>query len=236
MSDSSFTQEMDNLDPDNLRRLQIEQVEKEKKEISERMRILSKRLDHVERAYRKEERPLLAKDYEVQQANDRAVFETSQKARLEAHRQAHVQDIETKKRLSRMLNDVNQIKETISARRGEEFAKKKESAQRKMEEEKAKRRAAILKEREEARLRAEEEERIEREREEEEARQEAGMSTNSSLVVLSSHHNPQSALQRRDARQRKKKKLVRLSNRRNWRRRSVSRLSARREKKNVNAL
>ena len=64
-------------------RLQVEQLEKEKKELNEKMRVLSKRLDHVERAYRKEERPLLAKDYELQQANDRVVFEAAQKARLD---------------------------------------------------------------------------------------------------------------------------------------------------------
>ena len=110
-------------------RLQVEQLEKEKKELNEKMRVLAKRLDHIERAYRKEERPLLAKDYEIQQANDRAVFEASQKARLEAHRQAHVQDVETKKRLTRMLGDYEQLKATIASRRGEEYAKKKELAQ-----------------------------------------------------------------------------------------------------------
>ncbi|KAI0739664.1 hypothetical protein C8Q80DRAFT_1112131 [Daedaleopsis nitida] len=165
--------DMESLSTDNLMRLQVEQLEKEKKELSERMRILSKRLDHIERAYRKEERPLLAKDYEVQQANDRKVFEESQKARLEAHRHAHVQDVETKKRLTRMLSDFNQVKDAVSARKGEEFAKKKEAAQKKMEEDKAKRRAAVLEAREEERLLAEEEEQKRREQEEELAHLEA---------------------------------------------------------------
>ena len=157
--------------------LQVEQLEKEKKELNERMRVLSKRIDHIERAYRKEERPLLAKDYEIQQADDRSIFEETQKSRLEAHRQAHLHDLETKKRLTRMVSDFNQMKQTITSRRGEEFAKKQELAQRKMEEEKSKRRATILKAREEERLLREEEERIQREREEEEERLEAGMSS-----------------------------------------------------------
>ncbi|KAI1789859.1 hypothetical protein LXA43DRAFT_947930 [Ganoderma leucocontextum] len=165
--------DMESLSTDNLMRLQVEQLEKEKKELNEKMRVLSKRLDHVERAYRKDERPLLAKDYELQQANDRVVFEASQKARLEAHRLAHQQDVETKKRMTRMLNDFNQMKETISAQRGEEFAKKKELAQKKMEDEKANLRVAVLKAREEERQRFEEEERIQQEEEEEEARLEA---------------------------------------------------------------
>ncbi|TFK83250.1 hypothetical protein K466DRAFT_555389 [Polyporus arcularius HHB13444] len=162
--------DMESLSTDNLMRLQVEQLEKEKKELNERMRILAKRLDHIERAYRKEERPLLAKDYEQQQASDRAAFEAAQKARIEAHRQAHIHDIETKKRLSRMVSDYNQLRESIIAKRGEEFAKKKELAQKRMEEEKAKRRAAVLQAREEERARLEEEERIRREQEEEEAR------------------------------------------------------------------
>ncbi|KAI8976390.1 hypothetical protein BD414DRAFT_167349 [Trametes punicea] len=166
--------DVESLSTDNLMRLQVEQLEKEKRELNERMRVLAKRMDHVERAYRKEERPLLAKDYEQQQANDRAVFEAAQKVRLEAHRAAFEQDLATKRRLSRMVDDYNQMKQTIAARRGEEFAKRKELAQKKMEEEKAKRRAAILKAREEERLQREEEERIRREKEEEEARLEAG--------------------------------------------------------------
>ncbi|KAH9849176.1 hypothetical protein C2E23DRAFT_402471 [Lenzites betulinus] len=164
--------DMESLNPDNLMRLQVEQLEKEKKELNERMRVLTKRLDHVERAYRKEERPLLAKDYEQQQANDRAVFEETQKARIESHRAAHEQDVYTKHRLTRMLSEYTKLKESIHARKGEEFAKKQHDAQTKMDQEKAKRRAEVLKAREEERQRLEEEERIRREQEEEEARME----------------------------------------------------------------
>ena len=92
---------------------------------------------------------------------------------MEDHRQAHVQDVETKKRLTRMLGDYKQLKATIASRRGEEYTKKKEPAQKKMEE-KAKWRAAVLKAREEERQAREEEERIRREKEEEERRLEAG--------------------------------------------------------------
>ena len=51
---------------ENLMRPQVEQPEKEKKELNEKVLVLAKRLDHIERAYRKEERPLLTKDYEIQ--------------------------------------------------------------------------------------------------------------------------------------------------------------------------
>ncbi|GJE94121.1 hypothetical protein PsYK624_102890 [Phanerochaete sordida] len=162
--------EMENLSTDNLMRLQVEQLEKEKRELTEKMRIASKRIDHIERAYRKEERPLLAKDYEVQQENDRAAHEAAQKARIEAARLAHQQDLETKKRLLAMMDDYRAYRETVVGKRGEEFARRQQAAERKIEEEKAKRRAAVLKEREEERLRLEEEERVRREQEEEERR------------------------------------------------------------------
>ena len=226
---------MESLSTDNLMRLQVEQLEKEKKELNERMRILAKRLDHIERAYRKEERPLLAKDYEQQQANDRAVFEQAQKARIEAHRQAHLHDIETKKRLTRMLNDFNKIKEAVSARRGEEFAKMKEDAQHKMEEEKAKRRAAVLKTREEERLRQEEEERIRQEEEEEAARLEAG-ELFVCCVVRRADQSSQNVSPSSSARKRRKRLLVLPRSRRSGRKRSVWPLSASRERRSVSKL
>src|SRR5258708_686510 len=56
-------------------RLQVEQLEKEKREREARLRVIAKRIDHVERAYRQEERPLLVKDYELQQASEQAKIE-----------------------------------------------------------------------------------------------------------------------------------------------------------------
>ena len=111
---------MENLSTDNLMRLQVEQLEKEKRELTEKMRISSKRLDHVERAYRKEERPLLAKDYEIQQANDKAAHEAAQKARVETARLAHQQDLETKKRLLRVVDDYKAYREVIVGKRGQD--------------------------------------------------------------------------------------------------------------------
>ncbi|KDQ58076.1 hypothetical protein JAAARDRAFT_256306 [Jaapia argillacea MUCL 33604] len=167
--------DMENLSTDNLMRLQVEQIEKEKRELNERLRIISKRVDHVERAFRKEERPLLAQDYESQQANDRATFDALQKARIEGAKITHEHNLETKQRLARMMEDYKARREVILAKRGEEFRKKQEKAQRKIAEEKAKRKAAVLKEREEERHRSEEEEKQRREEEEEKARKEAGL-------------------------------------------------------------
>ncbi|EED79597.1 predicted protein [Postia placenta Mad-698-R] len=165
--------DMETLSTDNLMRMQVQQLEKEKRDLNERMRVIAKRLDHAERAYRKDERPLLAKDYDIQQENDKIAFEAAQKSRLESHRLAHQHDMETKKRLSRTMSDYALKREEIVGKRSEEFAKRQAQAQKKIDEEKAKRKASILKAREEERLRIEEEERIIREKEEEERRAEA---------------------------------------------------------------
>lgn len=203
------SQDMENLSTDNLMRLQVEQLEKEKKELNERMRVAAKRLDHVERAYRKEERPLLAKDYEFQQANDTAAFEAFQKTRLESHRLAHQHDLETKRRLSRMMDDYLARREAIMGKRGEEFAKRKEQAQKKINDEKTKRRHAVLSAREEERLRREEEESLRREKEEEEARRNAGSYTLCSyFILILTSPILQSVLRRRSAVQ--QRKLLRL--------------------------
>jgi translation initiation factor 3 subunit A len=155
-------------------RMHVEQLEKDKRELAERMRVIGKWLDHVERAYRKEERPLLAKDYESQQENDRLTFEALQKSRVESSKQQHQLNLETKARLSRMLGDFKNAKNEILERRGQEYAEKQREASDKLREAKAKRIAAIKKAREEERLRKEAEEQKLREQEEEEARHEAG--------------------------------------------------------------
>jgi translation initiation factor 3 subunit A len=165
---------MKEVNTDILMKMQVEQMEKEKKDLNDKLRMVSKRIDHLERAFRKEERPLLADDYAKQQADDKKTFEELRKARIEGSRTAHEEDVTTKHRLARMMDDYQVRSEIIAARRGEDFAKKREKAFRKIEEEKAKRRATVLKQREEERIAFEEEERIAREEEEEAARLEEG--------------------------------------------------------------
>src|ERR1700722_5526416 len=181
-------QDMENLDTEKLMTIQVEQLEKEKKDLNERLRITAKRVDHLERAYRKDERPLLAKDYEDQKENDRQTFNTIQQARLQASIVTHEQDLEAKKRLSCMMGDYLARKNVILAERQKEFARKKEAAQKKIDEEKAKRTKAILREREEKRkLEEEEEARKRQEYEEEQARLEAGMCSLSIAHVVCRH-------------------------------------------------
>ncbi|KAJ7199603.1 translation initiation factor eIF3a [Mycena pura] len=161
------------LDTEGLIGMQVAQLEKEKREMNERLRVIAKRVDHTERAYRKEERPLVSEDYARQQEMDRATFATVQEARREAAGQAHQEDLQNKARLARMLPEYEKRRTAILAKRGEEFARRKDAAAKKIAEEKAKRRTAILAEREEEQRIVEEKRRKEQELLEEERRLEA---------------------------------------------------------------
>ncbi|KIJ45509.1 hypothetical protein M422DRAFT_29646 [Sphaerobolus stellatus SS14] len=166
---------LDTTDPDTLIRMQVDQIEKEKRERNEKVRVIAKRIDHLERAYRKEERPLLEQDYEGQQADDRAAYEVTVQTQLQASKEKFALDMATKKRVSRMMHDYEARRAAIMAKRDEEFKKRQAAAQKKIDEEKAKRRAEVLKEREEEMRKLEEEERRIREAEEEERRKEEAL-------------------------------------------------------------
>ncbi|KZS95110.1 hypothetical protein SISNIDRAFT_543045 [Sistotremastrum niveocremeum HHB9708] len=146
---------MENLNTDSLMKLQVEQLEKEKRETSERLRIISKRMDHLrlEGAYRKEERPILAEDHAHQQAEDLAVFQASARSRREAARLAHDADLEIKERLGRMMDDYINTRGVMTGERerlAEEAGKAAEEESRLQEIETAKRKLEEEREQERA--------------------------------------------------------------------------------------
>lgn len=154
---------LDDLDTDKLLQLQSKQIEKEQKDVAERVRIISKRVDHLERAFRKEERPLLAQDYERQKQADKVAHAAAVKAAQQAAVEKHQLDLALKQRLGRMVNDYQRVKDVIESARKEEFAQRKKEADRKITEEKKAYREKVLKERAEKK-RQEEQERLAQEK------------------------------------------------------------------------
>lgn len=152
----------------------MEQLDKEKRDLSERLRVLHKRIDHLERAYRKDEAPLLAVDYERQQEEDRVTHEKNAEMTLVAAQQKHVEDLHAKKRLARMTGDYHARRKEIAGHREEEFQRKRADAQKAMVAEKAARRQEILAQRAAEEEAYEAEERKAQEEEEERLRQEEG--------------------------------------------------------------
>ncbi|KAI9140597.1 hypothetical protein BKA69DRAFT_1029291 [Paraphysoderma sedebokerense] len=167
-------EDLQNLDTRAIMNLQIEQIEREKAEQKARLTALGKRIDYLERAYRKEEIPLLDKDYENQKKYDRQMHVESRRKAIEDALRKHEEAVSIKKRVERMVTDWEGYKNSIEERKQAELEEREKEAEIKIREEKRKRREAVRQElaayRE--RVKMEEEERIRREEEEERRREE----------------------------------------------------------------
>jgi len=166
------------LDSAKLVAMQVEQLAKEKKEMDERLRIVGKRVDYLERAMRKEERALMPEDYEKQKAQDRADHDEANARAREQDIAQQKASIELKTRLGRMMPDYTIARAAVATKQEEEYQKARVQAQKRIEDEKAKFKASVIarrtaekEERERRRLEEERAEREEQERMEEEERQ-----------------------------------------------------------------
>lgn len=175
------TEDLSTLDPQKLRAIKLAQLEREKNDVNERLRVTGKRIDHLERAYRKEEVKKLADDYAEQQKRDLAVYETVKAQTLKDAKATHEANVALKKRLGRLVSSFEQFRDDIIDRRRDEFALRRREAERELEKQIAARKKEFRdrkirekREREEQeRLLREAEERAAREKEEQKLRDEA---------------------------------------------------------------
>ncbi|KAG4302801.1 hypothetical protein PCK1_000961 [Pneumocystis canis] len=98
--------DLEGLDTSKLRAIQLEQLEKETRDLNEKLRITSKRIDHLERAYRKEELPLLQQKAIDQLASDKLFHEKARKLQLEA-----LKAIEEENKIKQEEGKLNQMAE-----------------------------------------------------------------------------------------------------------------------------
>ncbi|KAJ3714699.1 hypothetical protein C8R42DRAFT_234807 [Lentinula raphanica] len=161
------------LDHSSLLKMQLLALERDKSLRLSRLKTISKRLDHLTRAFRISELPLLSLDYSTQLEQERAQYERrAEEARKEA-KERWEEGRREKNRLSRGLDggfrkDWEERREVLVRRKGEEFALRREKAMRRIESEKAKRLEEFMtrkREREEKEAKEKElRERLERER------------------------------------------------------------------------
>ncbi|KAF3901665.1 hypothetical protein ABW21_db0208520 [Orbilia brochopaga] len=162
------------LDSSFIRKVKIAIMENEKKETNEKLRVTSKRIDHLERAYRKEELALLPQDFEAQRKRDLEAHNEQVEEFLTEHKQKHEENVLLKKRLSRLIPFYESFRDDVRSRRHEEFESRRKKAEQQLQVEMDKRRKQVReakerkrREEEEAeRKRIEEEERLAREEEE----------------------------------------------------------------------
>ena len=136
----TIRQDIENLDSGRLVQLQVEQIEKEKKDLAQKLTGVSKRIDHLERAFRKEEIPLLKQDYERQQTRDRSAHESAQTQRAETLRKQHAEDLEIKERLVKIMPDYEAFRIQIEENGRAAFEAHVAEQRARLEEHKAKRR------------------------------------------------------------------------------------------------
>ncbi|KKY18813.1 putative eukaryotic translation initiation factor 3 subunit [Phaeomoniella chlamydospora] len=172
--------DINELDSNRIRALKLSQLEKEKNELNDRVAATAKRIDHLERAFRREEIKHLPSDYERQRAEDLKIYEETKAQTLEEAQRNHKEGVALKKRLERLVPIYDSFRKDLSERRHEEFDKRRKAAEREFENKKrqrikevheARHRERMAREAEERRIR-EEEERAAREAEEKAAKEE----------------------------------------------------------------
>jgi translation initiation factor 3 subunit A len=118
------------LDTEKLMELQVLQLEKERRELAQKSKALTKRFDHMERAYRKEEIPYLESDYAEQQKLEKQAYELKSKTTIEESKKTHADKIQIKHDLGRIVDDFKNFKSVLIKERDHHYAKlKKESAE-----------------------------------------------------------------------------------------------------------
>ena len=163
---------IEELDTNRIRALKLAQLEREKSDVNERLRITGKRLDHLERAYRKEEAKKLADDYKQQRERDLAAYERKKETDLENAEIRHKESVGLKHRLTRLFPHYEEFRRSLHERRREEFDKRRRDAERGLEKAIAARKREFRENKLREKREREEKERQLREAEERSAREE----------------------------------------------------------------
>ncbi|XP_071337467.1 eukaryotic translation initiation factor 3 subunit A [Trachinotus anak] len=204
-------EDLEELDPDFIMAKQVEQLEKEKKELQERLKNQEKKIDYFERAKRLEEIPLIKKAYEEQRIKDMELWELQEEERISNMQVEREKALEHKKRMSRMVEDKENFLSKITAARSFIYEEKLKAFQERLVEERKKRleerkrqrkedrRNAYYRQKEEEAQRIHEEqlkkEREERERLEQEQREEEEREYQERLRKLEEQERKQRARQ-----------------------------------------
>ena len=123
--------------------------------MSEKLRVAFKRMDHIERAFRREEKSLLVKDFEQQQRVDRENYDKRVNEQKQAAKETHERNMQIKTRLSRVLPQYNKYKSELQAKIADKYKQAEADSK-----------VAIEKEIEERKQKHEEKKRLEKEHEE----------------------------------------------------------------------
>merc|ERR1711997_491026 len=180
--DKMDAEDIAKMDADEIMAKQVEELEKEKKELQVRLKAQEKKVDHLERAKRLEEIPLLKLQFEEFKEEAKVVWEDQEKDRIEGEKRERANDVENRDRMVRMRDDKDKYLESLLKERKNVFEKKitefnvlvdeerKIRLERRKDERQEERRRKWMREREEEEQRRRDELAL-KEREEREARE-----------------------------------------------------------------
>ncbi|GFH20182.1 eukaryotic translation initiation factor 3 subunit 10 [Haematococcus lacustris] len=129
-----------------LREAQAERL-KEQQELERKMTKVARQLDHLERARREEEAPVLARLAAEREAEERALYEESVRQEAVRHRAGWEQDMADRVRILKTLDDKAVFEAQVIARRREEFEEYRRQQLAKQAQRRAQRRAEITSQR-----------------------------------------------------------------------------------------
>ncbi|GAB6024924.1 Eukaryotic translation initiation factor 3 subunit A [Chamberlinius hualienensis] len=167
-------EELEKLNADEIMQRQMEQLDRERREFQAKLKSQEKKFDHLARAKRLEEIPLIQKAWEEKKIKDKEFWEHEEKQRIKLLIEERNMSLQQRDRLKRIVEDKEKYVAHIKAARHDEYEAKRKDfesmyeirraerlTERKDERKKARRTAWIQAKKDEAlRKKLEEEERI----------------------------------------------------------------------------
>ncbi|KAK6197329.1 translation initiation factor 3, subunit A [Scheffersomyces amazonensis] len=130
---------LDDLDTNKLQLMQIEQLNKDKKELEDKLKGVSKKNDHLERAFRRYELQYLEKDAEKQAEEELKIYEIAKEAKIARAKKEYEESIALHERLERIVPDYNIIRSEIDAKNAIKLTKLRKEAANALEQAKKER-------------------------------------------------------------------------------------------------
>merc|ERR1712002_371251 len=122
--DGMKAEDIAKMDADEIMAKQVEELEKEKKELQVRLKAQEKKVDHLERAKRLEEIPLLKLQFEEFKEEAKVVWEEQEKDRIEGEKRQRASDVENRNRMVRERKERDKYLESLLKERKNIFEKK----------------------------------------------------------------------------------------------------------------